>query len=188
LTSLTGHSLLLHEGQVTFWALGALALGLSPHAPRPGRHVYAWTAWVVPLMLCLLVLTLPARVRVESSRVDLSRLTLGLHDEEWSPAGDPFRWTGGRAVFHVPAAARVVSFRVRSLAPFDQVLQVRYAGQLIQQVRLADHEWHALRFVLPATASREAYGRFELHVDPPWRPPDDPRDLGVMMSGLDWTP
>jgi O-antigen ligase len=188
LTSLTGHSLLLHEGQVTFWALAALALGLSPHAPRPGRHVYAWTAWVVPLMLCLLVLTLPARVRVESSRVDLSRLTLGLHDEEWSPAGDPFRWTGGRAVFHVPAAARVVSFRVRSLAPFDQVLQVRYAGQLIQQVRLADHEWHALRFVLPATASREAYRRFELHVDPPWRPPDDPRDLGVMMSGLDWTP
>lgn len=189
LTCLTGHSLLLHEGQVTFWALAALPLGLaSPVVVSRASGFRAWSAWLVPATVVALMVTMPMRLRLETSRIDLSRLTLGLHDEESSPSGDEFRWTGVRAVFHVPAAARVVTFRVRSLAPFEQVLQVRHGGQLIQQVRLADHDWHVLRFVLPSTAPRDTYRRFELLVDPPWRPPDDPRDLGVMMSGLEWSP
>ncbi len=189
LTSLTGHSLLLHEGQVTFWALAALPLALTPpRASGLAARLRDRSSWLVPVTALVLAVTLPTRLRLETSRIDLSRLTIGLHDEEWSPSGDAFRWTGARAVFHVPADARVVTFRVRSLAPFEQMLQVRHAGQLIQQVRLADHSWHVLRFVLPPTAPRDTYRRFELVVDPPWRPPDDPRDLGVMMSGLEWSP
>lgn len=184
-TSLTGHSLLLREGQLTFWALAALPLGLRLAAgPAAAR---GWTAWMVPLTAVLLIATLPARMAGEAARVDLGRLTMGIYDEERSPSGDTFRWTGPRAVFHVPSDARVLTLQVRSTAPFDQTLQVRHADMVIQEVPLGDHGWHPLRFVLPQSNARERFRRFELRVSPTWRPADDDRELGVMIGSIRWS-
>jgi hypothetical protein len=135
----------------------------------------------------VLVATLPARMTAEAGRIDLLRLTFGLFEDEQTPSGVPFRWTGGGAMFHVPAAAKVVTFQVRSLAPFPQTVQVRHANQVIQQVQLADQDWHVLRYVLPMATPRDRFRRFELSVHPTWRPPNDTRELGVMLGSIGWS-
>jgi O-antigen ligase len=188
LTCLTGHSLLLRDGQLTFWALAGLPLALGPvGGERAWRHRRR-VGWLVPAAVAVvLVATLPARMTAEAGRIDLLRLTFGLFEDEQTPSGVPFRWTGGGAMFHVPAAAKVVTFQVRSLAPFPQTVQVRHANQVIQQVQLADQDWHVLRYVLPMATPRDRFRRFELSVHPTWRPPNDTRELGVMLGSIGWS-
>lgn len=185
LTLMTGHSLLLHEGQVTFWALAGLAIGApaaaSPASVRAGR-------WFVAAALLVLAVTLPHRMAVEAGRIDLARLTFGLYDEERTSSGVHYNWTEGRALFHVPAGARVVTFDVRTVAPWPQTLQIRHGGRLIQQVVLSDQQWHTLRYVLPEVGRRGGYRRFELQVSPTWTPSEDNRELGVMLGPRSWTP
>jgi hypothetical protein len=188
LTCLTGHSLLLHEGQLTFWSLAALALALPAAGIPTSVARRRWSPWIVPAATLVLAVTLPARMAAEARRVDLLRVTLGLYDEERSPGGAVFRWTGSRAVFHVPADASVVAFDVRGLAPFPQTLQVRHDGQLIEQVPIARPEWLTLRYVLPLAPAAGKYRRFELRVTPTWSPRDDPRQLGVMLGPVTWSP
>lgn len=199
LTCLTGHSLLLREGQLTFWVLAGVGLLLGRgHAPpaadagaRAGRSAAGSRlgrlgAAIVPASAVILLATLPARVQGELARIDLSRLPSGVYDEERSRDGDAFRWTEPSATFHVPAAARAVRFTLRAAAPFPQTLRVVHDGRLVDVVRLDDHLWHTLRYVLPRTREGVRFRRFELHVTPAWRPADDPRDLGVMVRSVDW--
>lgn len=184
ITCLTGHSLLLPEGQLTFWGLAGIAQ-LQGRAGTAAAVTSRRSTWVVAATVALLVATLPVRSRTEIGRVDWLRLTMGFHEEEKTSAGESFRWTSGRAIFHVPDTAKVVSFHVRSVAPFSQTLQVKYAGRVIQQVSLSDHDWRPLRYVLPRMSSREPFRRFELLVTPTWEPLDDARELGVMVSAIE---
>lgn len=184
LTCLTGHSLLLPEGQLTFWALAAVPLAAGSRNPIERSWSNRSRTWATAAAVLLLVVTMPARWRVEVARVDWLRLTMGFHEEERTSAGETFRWTTGRAVFHVPSNAQAVTFQVRSVAPFPQTLRIKYAGQVIQELLLSDHEWRLLRYVLPRMSSREPFRRFELIVDPTWEPADDARELGVMVAAI----
>lgn len=188
LTLLTGHSLLLHEGQVTFWALAGLAVGarVAGNAGTTTRGA-ANAGWFVAAALLVLAATLPHRLAAEAARIDLARLTFGLYDEERTSGGVTFNWTEGRAIFHVPAGARVVTFDLRSVAPHPQTVQVRHAGQVIQQLVLSDQQWHTLRYLLPTVGRHGGYRRFELQVTPTWRPLEDNRELGVMLGERRWT-
>ncbi|MGE3842483.1 MAG: O-antigen ligase family protein [Vicinamibacterales bacterium] len=184
LTCLTGHSLLLPEGQLTFWALAAVPLAAGAGEPA----VRGWSTrirpWATAAVVLVLALTMPARWRAEVARVDWLRLTMGFHEEERTSAGETFRWTTSRAIFHVPSDARAVTFQVRSVAPFPQTLRVKYAGHVVQELLLSDQQWRPLRYVLPRMSSREPFRRFELMVDPIWEPADDARELGVMVAAI----
>ena len=191
LTLMTGHSLLLREGQLTFWALAGLALAapgalgratLATRQPRAAR-------WVVPAVAVTLAATMHGRLQAEIDRVmekDLTRETSGFYDEEEFSSGATFRWTAGRAVFNAPAHARVVSIEIRAIAPFPQAVRVYHEGLLIDQVVLNDQAWHTLRFVSPLATPRHRFRRFELRVEPTWHAPDDPRELGVMVGAISW--
>jgi O-antigen ligase len=200
LTCLTGHSLLIREGQLTFWVLAGVGLLLGRgHGPpatgarapadraTPGtRLARLGAASIVPASAAILLLTLPLRVQSQLARIDLSRLPSGVYDEERSRAGDPFRWTEPKAVFHIPAGARTVQFTLRAAAPFPQTLRVVHDGRVVEIVRFDDHHWRTLRYVLPQAREGVRFRRFELHVTPAWRPADDPRDLGVMVRSVEW--
>jgi hypothetical protein len=198
LTCLTGHSLLLREGQLTFWVLAGVGLLLGRgHAPPPAAATPADRAALrarlgrlgaasVPAAAALLLATLPLRVESQLARIDLSRLPSGVYDEERSRSGDAFRWTEPKATFHIPARARAVRFTLRAAAPFPQTLRVVHDGRVVDLVRLDDHLWRTLRYVLPQARDGVRFRRFELHVTPAWRPAGDPRDLGVMVRSVEW--
>jgi hypothetical protein len=139
------------------------------------------------LALIAILAWLPWRVRAEIAAVDLSRHPAGLFDVETAPDGSSFRWTQGRATFHVPAASSRVSLSIRSLAPVPQEVVVSLDGQPVERLRLDDHGWRPLHYVLPRHGGGQRFRRLELSVRPTWRPPADARDLGVMLRGLDWS-
>ncbi len=185
LTSLTGHPLLEREGQFAFWPLVGLAL-LSGRGARV-RPTSSWrttTAWI---SAAIVLLTVPPRAVREAGRVDLSRLPFGLHDPEVDRDGRVYRWTTRRAVLHVPADARALVLPLRSIAPFPQMVRVVLDNATADEVRLTDHAWHTLRYVLPARRGARYY-RVELHVAPTWTPPHDPRVLGVILGAYEWSP
>ncbi|MBL8144710.1 MAG: O-antigen ligase family protein [Acidobacteria bacterium] len=182
-TCLTGHSLLLREGQFVTWIVVAVALG----PPRGGavasgrwRGAAAWTAIV------LSIVSVVPRARAAIDAVDLTRVFEGLYDEEVFGDGRVVRWTEAEAVFHVPASAISVTFTVRGLAPVPQRLDVAIDGRDVDRLSLDDHNWRVVRYMLPARRT-SPYRPIRLRIAPTWRAPGDARDLGVMLSGVEWT-
>ncbi len=192
-TLLVGHPLLLREGQFALWPIVGAALFLGtgkgePPGHQPDRSVPAGRlapVWV--WALCGLVLvTLPIRAAQEAARVDLSRLSFGLHDPETSPSGRPFRWSGGRAAIHVPASAQTFTLPMRTLAPFPQTVTVLLNGQTVDEIRLSDYAWHNFRYLLPRREGGPIYHRIELRIEPTWTPEWEGRTLGVMVGEYGW--
>jgi O-antigen ligase len=185
ITCLTGHPLLIHEGQLTFWPLVGLAMllggaGGTLSEPRPWRAA----GFIVPALAAVLLLTLPGRLASTIEGVD-TRL-FGVYAQERSPSGQVFRWTGPRAVVDIPAAARVASLEMRAIAPFAQRVEIWYEGRLIHRASLAGAGWQMFRYVMPQS-HRGTFRRFELRVHPTWRPAGDSRDLGIMLGTTTWS-
>lgn len=196
LTWLTGHPLLVREGQFAFWPMvGAAALLGAPTVAGSGCQV-SWSSWsatrrrtlpyAVALGLVAIAASVPWRASSQAARVDLSRMPSGLHDPEVDAHGRPFRWTLEHAVFYVPRDAQVFTLELRSVAPFAQWVTVVLDGQVVDRLRLDDHAWRRIPYRLPQHRSPARYHRFELDVDPPWRAPRDPRILGVMLGEWAW--
>ena len=70
----------------------------------------------------------------------------------------------------------------RSVAPFAQTVSIKLNGEEIDRLTLADHGWRPLRYQLPPRVRESAYYKVELEVGPVWRPPNDGRELGVMLA------
>lgn len=184
-TCLTGHPLLLREGQYAFWVLLALSGAAAITGPAPASS--AWRRGWLALALVALLAWMPWRVRAEIAAVDLSKHPAGLFDVEAATDGSSFRWTQARATFHVPADSTRVSLSIRSLAPVPQDVVVTLDGHPVDRLRLDDHVWRPLHYVLPRHGGGQRFRRLELSISPTWRPPDDGRDLGVMLRGLHWS-
>ncbi len=181
-TCLTGHSLLLREGQFTTWTLVAVALG----APAPGGSAApARRRWLPWLVLLVVVLSVVPRALAAIDAVDRTRVFEGFYDEEVGADGRAYRWTEHEALFHVPAEAVRLSFTVRSLSPTPQGVDVAVDGRAVDRLTLDDHNWRVVRYVLPAKRSG-AYRSIRLRVSPTWRAPGDGRDLGVMLAAIEW--
>lgn len=181
LTWSTGHPLLVREGQFAFWPLvgAAAALGTTPRSvSHESRRSLRWTPWLV---IGLVAASVPFRAARDEARVDLTRLSSGLHEPEIDRSGHRFQWTVERAVFYVPSDARLFEFKLRSLAPFEQTLTVLLDGIVADRLKLGDHVWRDERYPLPHRQGANRYRRVELVVTPIWRPPSDPRTLGVQL-------
>jgi O-antigen ligase len=195
-TLLTGHSLLLREGQFSLWSLAGAALlldrdcGEASKSRRPRLSNWLPTPARAALILgacALIVASVPFRAAAAADRVDVFRVPVGVYDVETWPDGQSFRWSTGHVTFYVPADAKVFSLPVRSLAPFPQNVSVSLDGVAVDDVRLADNGWRTLRYMLPARGQHPRYKRFELVVAPTWQPPNDGRQLGVMVGDYRWT-
>jgi hypothetical protein len=186
LTWLTGHPLLIRDGQISFWPLVALVLLGAPPLAVADRRV-AWPRWAVATAACAVMVSVPFRAAAEVARVDLSRTPVGVYDVERDAEGRSFRWTGERAVLYVPATARSFTLEVRALAPFAQTVDVRSDGTLVDRLSLTDHSWRTFRYQLRPAAVTRRFHRFELHVSPTWVPASrDDRTLGIVLGHWSW--
>ena len=143
--------------------------------------------WAVVGLCLAVVASVPFRVIAGRDQRDLSRLVLGVYDVESDASGE-FRWTMDRARLFVPSSARTLVLPIRSLAPVPQEVVVRLDGEAVDTVRLQDHDWHDLRYVLPRRRGAGRFLHLELRVSPTWHPPDDPRTLGVQLGRYAWAP
>jgi hypothetical protein len=180
ITCLTGHPLLLREGQVGFWTLLAIAHGPPTPAAGEARSRRWFSVAVVTIVAVTLWLAL-----AERGSVDLSRQTPGVYAREIDGEGRAFRWTDGTATLFVREGTRTVEFQVRSLAPFPQTLEITLDGERLDRTTLEDHEWRAVRYVLPKKAGEGRFYRLRLVTTPPWNPPGDGRELGVMIRDVE---
>lgn len=180
LTWTTGHPLLVREGQFAFWPMAgaAAALGGAARSASGHRRAAGWILWV---LIGVLAASVPFRAAREAARVDLTRLSSGLHEPEIDPSGHRFQWTVERAVFYVPSNAQILEFKLRSLAPFEQTVTVVLDGSVADRLKLGDHAWRPERYPLPHRQAASRYRRVELVVSPVWQPSTDPRTLGVQL-------
>jgi hypothetical protein len=186
LTCVTGHSLLTHEGQLTFVpALGLLfvlarSIDVVRTASRSTRLVVRLTAAAAIVAVCA---SLPFRATAAIKAVDLSGQSNGVHDVEYARDGTPFRWTNPRATLYLPNEWRSLSLPLRSLAPTPQTVVISLGDRRIDQVTLTDHAWHVVTYALPPPKSGDRFHRLDLEVTPPWTPSQtDARELGIMLG------
>jgi hypothetical protein len=188
LTMIPGDRMILHEDVATFAALLAIVACLrdvipSPAAisgsPRARREI--WMPRVALIVMAAILATVPVRAVLERRTIKLDRVTFGLHEVEG--AGDQrFRWTTGHATYYRPSTDSQLTLRVRSVAPFPQTVSIKLNDAEIDRLTLTDHAWRPLRYQLPPRVRSSAYYKVELEVGPVWRPPNDGRDLGVMLA------
>ncbi len=93
-----------------------------------------------------------------------------------------FRWTSGHGTYYRPSSDQQLTLQVRSVAPFPQTVSIKLNDAEIDRLTLTDHAWRPLRYQLPPRVRESPYYKVELEVGPVWRPPNDPRDLGVMLT------
>jgi hypothetical protein len=187
-TLLTGHSLLLHEGQVTFFPLVGLAFltgrewadrSAVARAPR-------WQAFIVPVAALVLLATLPGRLASAVTLQDIR--TSGMVDGISWPGVDPGTWTGRRASIDLPPTARAVTVMVRFAAPLPQSIDVELDGRFVERVSGSAGQSLQLRYVVPRDRARTRWRRLDLTVSPTWTPPGVDAELGVLIPHVQWHP
>jgi hypothetical protein len=194
-TSMVSNPLMVREVSYVFWIALGLAVSQSV-APRPAdapARAPRWRTWTTIALGVLLVASIPFRAQQEvAAVVDLRHVSYGFFDWDADGEGTPFRWTGRRATFFVPADARVVEIPMSgALLPSGepQEVEIRIDGRLADRVTIG-LEWQRVRTVLPSTPSSEAR-RIDLLVFPSWVPaeivPDnvDDRELGVRVGRVE---
>ena len=181
-TMISGDRTILAEDVVMFFVVASIGVRLAPPMPRAA----ALSRYAALAAIALLALTWPLHARSEMRQVNLSRYAWGFYEVEIDASEQPFRWTASRAAFYLPAGARAVRLPVRSLAPFPQRVIISLDGRMADEVILRDHNWVALRYVLPP--SRGTFRRVDVRVTPTWIPEGEARTLGVMVGDYAWEP
>lgn len=188
LTMIPGDRLILREDVVTFAALMAIVACLRDvipasaaiaGSPRARRQI--WMPRVALIVMAAILATVPVRAILERRGIKLDRVTFGLHDVEGAE-GQRFRWTTGHATYYRPSTDQQLTLQVRSVAPFPQTVSIKLNGAEIDRLTLPDHAWRPLRYQLPTRVRESLYYKVELEVGPVWRPPNDGRELGVMLT------
>jgi hypothetical protein len=174
-TMVSGDRIILREDVVVLMVVAALASAAAP----AGRGRTAGRLAVAAMVV--IAASLPVRAQMERDRVPLHRVSWGFHMPE-AIDGVPFRWTTRHAIFHVPADQATLAFSLRSLAPFPQTVDITFDGRPADRLRLADHNWHDQRYLLPRGGRDRRFYRIELQVSPVWQPRHEDRELGVMVG------
>ena len=183
--SLPGHSLLLRDGQFTFWPLVGLAMLLGGAA---GRRCLVRPLGVASLVVMAAILftaaSIPARIAGEIE-TSLDRAPVGLYPEETGPDGEPVRWTAERVLMRVPEHATSLSVTLRSLAPFPQHVEIRFDDRVAAEFDLDTNAWRRLTLDLRLRGESAGPSRMAWTVSPGW-PVADGRRLGVLVSEIAW--
>lgn len=109
----------------------------------------------------------------------------GLRETHRSRTGQVYRWSLPQAYFHPPPGARSFEITVRSIASTPQTVTVSVAGRVLEKVILSDQSWVTVKKPLPP-AETAADAWVDLRVDPPWRPGNSGRMLGVQTRDIKW--
>jgi O-antigen ligase len=178
LTLVTGHSLIVREGQMAFWPMAGALLILGAGGRTPGGR---WGQRALFLGLLALIVALPFRAIRGEQGANLADTWFGLHDLETMRNGTRFQWSTGRFSVYVPREREVFSVEILAVAPFPQRLKVRLDGRLVDEINVRRDDWQTVRYVLPREGRGPRFRKVEFDVDPVWRPPADARELGVIV-------
>ena len=169
----------VHALQVLFFfSLGFVA--------AVARGVLAWPAILRKTLWTALAVLFVVHLGYEYVYPGPSRLVRppvapeGIWWQEPDEHGVIFRWTSSRVIFPVPRDATAFAFRVRTLAPFRQSMTVLVKAIPVGTYTLEDHEWHQLRFLIPASREAGEYRQVEIRVAPTFD--SGGRTLGVMLA------
>lgn len=99
--------------------------------------------------------------------------------------GEEFYWTAPRAIFTVPSPVGTLEFQLRSGTNVPQRVTVRLDGKLADELTISDRSWRPIRYVM--RRSERPTVQLELDTNPPWKPANDFRTIGVGIDRL-WTP
>ena len=113
--------------------------------------------------------------------------TRGLYGLHRGRSGLEYRWSMPHIFFHVPGSARSFEMKVRSIAPKPQTVTVSAGEHVLGTVTLADQSWVTIKHTLPPPQNPAAHW-VQVHADPPWRAPGDPRMLGVQTRDVIFSP
>ncbi len=98
----------------------------------------------------------------------LVNVTSGLRGWQTDAGGVPYRWTGGRASFFVPADTGAITLRVRSVkdTPSDWPITatITIDDRPAEIIRFDDESWRTVRLRLPPQSSR-AVRRIDIKLD-----------------------
>jgi hypothetical protein len=103
----------------------------------------------------------------------LIRVTSGFTTRREGQRGRPYRWTGGRASFFVPAKARAIRIPLRSPRGDEEpvVVRVDLDDRPSAIAALRDSAWTECRVAIPsATTHGRGVVRVDLRVSPTWGP------------------
>ena len=106
----------------------------------------------------------------------------GVSWQEPDENGVVFQWTSSQAVLPVPRGATAFVCRVRTIAPFKQVMTVFVKDIRVVTYTIEDHEWHRFQFIVPASRDVDEYRQVEIRVAPTWE--SGGRTLGVMLADI----
>jgi len=128
------------------------------------------------------------------SHLDMKFLTAMFQlSQGWYTIDGSYRWTAPDAEANLwrPAGAR--EFEINCMLPPGEIemagkviVGVTLNGQALDPRELTREGPQAIRWSLPAAAA--AMNRVEFHVTPPFRPPTDPRALGLYVSSFGFLP
>lgn len=201
LTWLGGQPLTVPLIAYTFWIVLGVSTSSTPaSAPPPGDGT-STDRWRRPGQLAIAAFVMvvlgsvPFRIHQAVGEVDFARVTYGFAGWEMEADGTPYRWTGPRATFFVPAAVSAVEVPVRAFPPaelgFDAFeVRIFVDRRLASAIRLGDDGWHTVRVPAPPPSRRGRFWRVDLRVRPWWRPADklpdssDRRRLGVKVGEI----
>jgi hypothetical protein len=192
-TWLTSHPLLVPEVAYSFWIVLGIALARADAALRrqaTGRPAARRERIATALIALLIVCSVPLRARYAGRGQSLEQVTFGFYDWE-NDNGFPYRWTGRRATFFVPAGARELHIPVRSMMILGHQEPVRFSiavnGRVLDTFPITQGNWETVQLRLPPGSTGSAFTRIDVITDPSWTPAAtganrDVRVLGVQVG------
>jgi len=193
-TWLTSHPLLVAEVAYSFWIVLGVALAradaaLLPDATDPPTAARERVATAV--IALLVVCSVPLRARDAGRGQSLDQVAFGFYDWE-NDNGFPYRWTGRRATFFVPAGARELHIPVRSMMILGHLDPVKFSvavnGRVLDTFPITQGNWETVQLRLPpGSAASGDFTRIDVITDPSWTPAAtganrDVRVLGVQVG------
>lgn len=149
-TWLTGHPLLVPEFAFLFWLYCGVLTGTTE---APSRAPSRWIPWI---LTAALIVSVPPRAVALRNSADLEHRAFGLSDLWLRDDTQRYREAGGAFAIFLPATGRPVDVPMRRApgAPAVVVVEVRFRGQLLDQIAVTGDEWQEIPIVLPTGARR----------------------------------
>ena len=178
LSWLGGHPLLIDEPAFAFWMiLGAVSgWGASLDAVPVGLRL---RPWVVPVVILLIVASVPARADRQKADFNLEHRGVGLSAWHDAIEGVRYRLAGTASSVFLPADAQMVVVPLRAISAVSSIrLELRLDGRPADIVIVPSDRWHYLRLALPQDRNGPRFRRLDLQVA------DTPSgDQDVLMIG-----
>jgi putative inorganic carbon (HCO3(-)) transporter len=170
-TCVTGHPLLVYEVAYPFWLMMSVAAGLAvsngTDASDGMRRGLVNRRWALPVVLAIVVVSVPVRVAWKVSRLDMSGVVYGLHSPLRDTAtGRTYRWTTDTATVFIRREARAFQLPARLLnvpdgASAEVFVQLDGRPASLQRIGTG---WGSIGLRLPLQRRAHRYRRLDLSV------------------------